>query len=149
MTSQKSKPGTTPMPAKGLDEDAPYIIESYQSSDGQYSAPQAPPSYTYSRDPRPPSQPRSWDEAARAKTMPINPSEPRSIGHVYVDVDEETQEFGLGGTPSTMPGSLNSTITGYATGLGWELSKLCALAYILPPFSSVLLLVFETTNVRT
>jgi len=73
---------------------------------------------------------------------------PGAPGHVYADVNEDNPYLGVGGAPSIAPAPLNATITGYATGLGWELSKLCAMAYAIPPFSSVLLLLWETQNVR-
>jgi hypothetical protein len=36
----------------------------------------------------------------------------------------------------------------YSTAQGWNLSNLCFAAWALPPFSSVLLLIIETENVR-
>ena len=68
---------------------------------------------------------------------------------MYANVDTDNPYLGVGGAPSVTPAPLNATITGYATGLGWELSKLCAIAYAIPPFSSVLLLLYETQNVRS
>lgn len=106
------------------------------------------PQYSYSRDPREPGQPRSWDDAARAPAHP-GASVPGGMpGHVYVDVDGDDPSSGLGGAPTATMPSTHSSLTGYATGLGWELSKLCAAAYALPPFSSVLLLLYEVQNVR-
>lgn len=130
------------------DADAPFLVESYQNVSDGASGKEFLPSYSYNNTPHTPGQPRSWDEAARAPTNPIRPSMPGTPGHVYADVNEDNPYLGVGGAPSIAPAPLNATITGYATGLGWELSKLCAMAYAIPPFSSVLLLLWETQNVR-
>lgn len=131
------------------DADAPFLVESYQhGDDANTENPDTMPSYTYSNDPRMPGEPRSWDDAARAPPNPIRSTVPGGTGHVYASVDGDNPYLGVGGAPSVAPAPLNAIITGYATGLGWELSKLCALAYAIPPFSSVLLLLWETQNVR-
>ena len=129
-----------PVPSSnGLDADAPYLVESYQHGTGRGTQDQLP-TYTYSSDPassRPAGQPRSWDEAARAKANPIQPKAAQDKGHVYIDVDDEQAQSNPSGTPSLAPPPANSTITGYATALGWDLSKLCALPYVFPPFTSI------------
>ena len=130
------------------DADAPFLVESYQNVSDEAGGKDLLPSYSYNTTPHTPGQPRSWDEAARAPTNPIRPTIPGAPGHVYADVNEDNPYLGVGGAPSIAPAPLNATITGYATGLGWELSKLCAMAYAIPPFSSVLLLLWETQNVR-
>lgn len=135
---------------KGLDADAPFLVESYQhgtdgSTNGQL------PSYTYTTDPNSEPQarqPRSWDEASRAKPNPIQPKPKHDAGHVYLNVDSNDSELDVHGGPSDPPAPTNTTITGYATALGWELSKLCALPYIFPPFTSAIVLIWETQNVR-
>lgn len=138
-----------PVPSSnGLDADAPYLVESYQHGTGRGTQDQLP-TYTYSSDPassRPAGQPRSWDEAARAKANPIQPKAAQDKGHVYIDVDDEQAQSNPSGTPSLAPPPANSTITGYATALGWDLSKLCALPYVFPPFTSIFVLIWETQN---
>ena len=136
-----------PTTSKLYDADAPFLVESYQNGDDTKQGPTSMPSYTYSNERRMPGEPRSWDEAARVPPNPIRPPVPGGTGHVYANVDEDNPYLGVGGAPSIAPAPLNATITGYATGLGWELSKLCAMAYVIPPFSSVLLLLWETQNV--
>lgn len=133
--------------SKALDADAPYLVESYQNSEFNDSLKHTLPTYTYSSDPKTPGQPRSWEDAARAKPKPMSAPKPGMPGHVYVDMDSSEAVAGLQQGLAGAPTPLNSTITGYATSLGWELSKLCALAYIFPPFTSVFLLIFETQNV--
>ncbi|WFD31612.1 hypothetical protein MSPP1_002651 [Malassezia sp. CBS 17886] len=137
-------------PSKGYDADAPYLIESYQHASLPAQPGSMPPAYTYSNNPHGPAPTphghRSWDDAARAKANPMPPPMPGGSRHVYVDVDAADPELGLGGTPAAAPAPLNATITGYATTLGWDLGKLCALVYALPPFSSVLILLWETQN---
>lgn len=133
--------------AQALDADAPYLVESYQNSENVESLQNNLPTYTYSKDPQTPGEPRSWEDAARAKSKPIVNSKPGMPGHVYVDMDNDEAVSRLPGVAGAAPTPLNTTITGYATNLGWELSKLCAAAYIFPPFTSVLLLIFETQNV--
>ena len=134
--------------SKLYDADAPFLVESYQNDGDGAGGKDSLPSYTYNNTPHTAGQPRSWDDAARAPANPIHATMPGAPGHVYADVNEDTPYLGVGGAPSIAPAPLNATITGYATGLGWELSKLCAMAYAIPPFSSVLLLLWETQNVR-
>lgn len=133
--------------SKELDADAPYLVESYQKSGSTDSWNQNLPTYTYSSDPQTPGKPRTWEDAARAKPKSFSAPKPGMPGHVYVDMDSNDTIAGLEGGSTGAPTPLNSSITGYATSLGWELSKLCALAYIFPPFTSVFLLIFETQNV--
>lgn len=134
---------------KLYDADAPFLVESYQHGTGSFPTQESLPSYSYSNDPHMPGQLRSWDDAARASPIPIRSPDSGPHGHVYANVDTDNPYLGVGGAPSVTPAPLNATITGYATGLGWELSKLCAIAYAIPPFSSVLLLLYETQNVRS
>lgn len=136
-------------PSKGLDADAPYLVESYQNSTGNAGTDDPVPAYTYSADPHgaAPAQ-KSWDEAARAKANPIRPAATHNAGHVYIDVDAERMQQSESSAPTFAPAPINSTITGYATALGWDLSKLCALTYIFPPFTSIFVLIWETQNVR-
>ena len=134
------------VPSKGYDADAPYLIESYQNTTTPLTVSEHLPSYSYSNDPHTPNQPRSWDEAARVKSKPLNPNPYSNGSHIYVNVDQDGQDMGDASTSAPAP--LNSAITGYATGLGWDLGKMCAMAYVLPPFSSVPLLIWETQNVR-
>ncbi|EDP44969.1 hypothetical protein MGL_0776 [Malassezia globosa CBS 7966] len=131
---------------KLYDADAPFLVESYQHGAGSFQTQESLPSYSYSNDPHMPGQLRSWDDAARAPPVPIRSPNSGPHGHVYANVDSDNPYLGVGGAPSVTPAPLNATITGYATGLGWELSKLCAIAYAIPPFSSVLLLLYETQN---
>ena len=133
--------------SKVLDADAPYLVESYQNSESSGSLKQNLPIYTYSSDPQTPGQPRSWEDAARAKSKPISGPKPGMPGHVYIDMDNNDVIAGVQGGFTNSPTPLNTSITGYATSLGWELSKQCALEYIFPPFTSVFLLIFETQNV--
>lgn len=119
------------------DADAPYIVESSTSVNGvSEDAQDAPPSYTYSND----KATRSWDDASREKTRAIDPQLDTPHG-AYVDVESQS---GF----ASPPAPLNSTITGYATAYGFDLGILCAISYVLPPFSSIPVLLWETQNVR-
>lgn len=135
-------------PTAASDADAPYLVESYQHETGAGLKDQLP-TYTYSASStgeRPTGQPRSWDEAARAKATPIQGRPAQDTGYVYIDVDSEAQSRGP--IPSHGVAPINTTVTGYATALGWDLSKLCIFPYLFPPFTSMMVLVLETQNVR-
>lgn len=119
------------------DADAPYIVESSAGvNDVPEDANDAPPSYTYSDG----KATRSWDDASREKTRAIDPQADASRS-AYVDVESQS-----GFAPPPAP--LNSTITGYATSYGFDLGILCAFPYVLPPFTSIPVLLWETQNVR-
>lgn len=135
------------------DADAPYIVESYQgdgNADDELDAEGQPPAYSYTHNPGLSSSAaptRSWDDAARAKPNPINPTGGHQANqpHAYVDMEAG----GIpGGFPGSMPAPLNTSITGYATAHGWDLGKLCLACYVLPPFTSAIVLIWETQNVR-
>lgn len=135
-------------PTAASDADAPYLVESYQYGTDAGAKDQLP-TYTYSTastGERPIGQPRSWDEAARAKATPIQGRFAQDSGHIYIDVDAEAHDRST--LPSHGVAPINTTITGYATALGWDLSKLCVFPYIFPPFTSMVVLVWETQNVR-
>ena len=121
------------------DADAPYIVESEVDATGpSENASDTPPSYTYSSGQAPT---RSWDDASREKTRAINPQSGVASSNGYGDIESQS-----GFSPPPAP--LNSTITGYATAYGIDLSILCALPYVFAPFSSIPVLIWETQNVR-
>ena len=121
------------------DADAPYIIESEANALGSdEQAADALPSYTYSSGQVPT---RSWDDASREQTRAIKPQAAGEPSNSYVDIESQS-----GFVPPPAP--IKSTITGYATAYGVDLSMLCASPYVFPPFSSIPVLIWETQNVR-
>ncbi|WFC99559.1 hypothetical protein MYAM1_002304 [Malassezia yamatoensis] len=142
----KAKGGSSD--ARMLDADAPVLIESYQN-ETDTNLRDRMPNYTYATDPSAEQGTvpvRSWDEAARAKATPIEPRDDHTKGHVYIDVNEENTQPSSNNPSSFTPAPVNASITGYTTALGWNLSKLCVLPYVFPPFTSFIALVWETEN---
>ncbi|WFD33221.1 hypothetical protein MCUN1_000034 [Malassezia cuniculi] len=117
------------------DADAPYIVESEPGGADGDAGQDAPPMYTYTSGQAPT---RSWDDASREKTRAINP-QPAPPVDTYGDLESQS---GFAAPPAP----LNSTITGYATAYGIDLSLLCAFPYLLPPFTSIPVLIWETQN---
>ena len=163
-TNKSSRNSSTPAPKAAQvddyrpsfdDEDGQYAIDSYQSSKptthssenvrslGSQSSNQVVFDADAKADPRrsaPPQQPQQ----GRA---PTSYQSPLPAWSAQASLQQQARQAGPAQARVGGAGILPDHHS-YSTSQGWSISHLCLLAWAFPPFTSVLVLIWETENVR-